>query len=187
LDRTNGTEFNVIYRSCQEVEEDIERRLRRHLASLGYTTAWCFSISHSKILADPSGWLANLQRQIQEPYPHQLVQAIVRKNRSVLGGGIQSCYLKQIRTAIVRHDLVSLNHRVAAWLASYFDILFAINGRFHPGEKRLLTYAKELRILPELALNDVEDLCALAGKFDPGIVDHVERMLARLDETIARR
>jgi hypothetical protein len=99
---------------------------------------------------------------------------------------MQFCYLKQITTSIVRHDPVSLNHRIAAWLASYFDILFAINCRLHPGEKRLLTYAEELPILPELALSDLAQLCALAGKLDPGITDHVERMLARLDETIAR-
>ena len=81
---------------------------------------------------------------------------------------MQSCYLKQIRTAVVRVDPVSLNHRVAAWLASYFDILFAINGRFHPGEKRLLIYAEELPILPERALSDVGDLCALAASLSQG-------------------
>jgi predicted nucleotidyltransferase len=182
----NGAEFNAMYRSCQEAEEEVERRLRRHVASLGYPTAWCFSISHSQILADPNGWLANLRRQTREPYPAGLVQAILRKNRPVLGGGMQSCYLKQIRAAIVRHDPVSLNHRVAAWLASYFDILFAINGRFHPGEKRLLIYAEELPILPEHALTDVSELCALAGKLHQDVTGLVERMLARLDKTLAR-
>ena len=47
---------------------------------------------------------------------------------------MQSCYLKQINAAIFRQDPVSFNHRVAAWLSSYFDILFAINGQFHPGK-----------------------------------------------------
>jgi hypothetical protein len=98
---------------------------------------------------------------------------------------MQSCYLKQIRAAIVRHDPVSLNHRVAAWLASYFDILFAINGRFHPGEKRLLIYAAELPILPEQVLTDVSELCALAGELHEDVTGLVERMLARLDKTIA--
>ena len=181
----DGAQFNVMYRSCREAEEEVDRRLGQYVASLGYTTAWCFSLSHCLILADPNGWLASLQRQTREPYPNGLWQAILRKNRPVLGGGMQSCYLKQISTAVVRGDEVSLNHRVAAWLASYFDILFAMNGRLHPGEKRLLTYAKELAILPDSALTDVRELCALAGTLDTAITAHVEAMLARLDEIIA--
>ena len=55
----DGAEFNVFYRSCQEAEEEVDRRLRRHVVSLGYTTAWCFSISHSQILADPNGWFGD--------------------------------------------------------------------------------------------------------------------------------
>ena len=55
----------------QAEEETRQSDLRRHVASLGYTTAWCFSISHSQILADPNGWLANLQpaspRAVSQP------------------------------------------------------------------------------------------------------------------------
>ena len=173
----NGLRFNVIYRSCREAEDEVHRRLVQHIASLGYTTAYCFSLSQGKNLADPNSWLINLQRQTQGRYPLGLVQAILRKNRPVLGGGMQSCYLKQINTAIVRQDPVSLNHRVTAWLASYFDILFAINGQFHPGEKRLLTFAGELADLPRGALLDVRRLCAFALKVESPIAIHLERML----------
>ena len=146
--------------------------------------AYCFSLSQGKNLADPNSWLINLQRQTQGRYPLGLVQAILRKNRPVLGGGMQSCYLKQINTAIVRQDPVSLNHRVTAWLASYFDILFAINGQFHPGEKRLLTFAGELADLPRGALLDVRRLCAFALKVESPIAIHLERMLGRLDDKL---
>ena len=146
--------------------------------------AYCFSLSQGKNLADPNSWLINLQRQTQGRYPLGLVQAILRKNRPVLGGGMQSCYLKQINTAIVRQDPVSLNHRVTAWLASYFDILFAINGQFHPGEKRLLTFAGELADLPRGALLDVRQLCAFALKGESPIAVHLERMLGRLDDKL---
>ena len=179
-----GLRFNVMYRSCREAEQEVHRRLVQHVASLGYTTAYCFSLRQGTNLADSNNWLANLQRQTRGTYPHGLLQAILRKNRPVLGGGMQSCYFHQIYAAIVRQDPVSLNHRVAAWLSSYFDILFAINGQFHPGEKRLLAYAEELANLPESALLDVQELCAFAGKLKTPIVAHLERMLERLDEKL---
>jgi hypothetical protein len=51
---------------------------------------------------------------------------------------------------------VSINHRVAAWLASYFDIIFAVNDRFHPGEKRLVSRMAKLPNLPDGAIADVQ-------------------------------
>ena len=48
-----------------------------------------------------------------------------------------------------RGDLVSVNHRVTEFLASYFDILFALNEMTHPGEKRMQRIcAAECQILP---------------------------------------
>jgi hypothetical protein len=54
---------------------------------------------------------------------------------------------------------VSVNHRVAAVLASYFDILFAVNRVLHPGEKRLLEQA--CRLCLERPARMVEEVHAL--------------------------
>ena len=118
----DGLRFNVMYRPCWEAEEEVHRRLVQHVASLGYTTVYCFSLSQGNSLTDHNSWLADLQCQTRGTYPRGLLQAILRKNRPVLGGGMQSCYFQQINTAIIRQDPDSLNHRVAAWLSSYFDI-----------------------------------------------------------------
>ncbi len=58
-------------------------------------------------------------------------------------------YDAQIKKAFARKDMVSVNHRTAAFLESYFDIIFALNRLTHPGEKRMVQYAKEqAEILP---------------------------------------
>jgi predicted nucleotidyltransferase len=159
----NGAQVNVMYRSCSQAEEEIDFRLRKSIASLRYTTAYCFCIAEGFILADPNGWCLALQNQLKRNYPDDLVRSIVLTNRAVMGGRILSGYFEQIQAAISRDDIVSVNHRVAAFLASYYDILFAVNRRYHPGEKRLLQYGNELEIIPENAMANVQRLCQLAG------------------------
>ena len=59
-------------------------------------------------------------------------------------------YYEQIEKALKRNDIVSVNHRISAFLASYFDIIFAKNKLLHPGEKRLIKYAQDnCKILPK--------------------------------------
>lgn len=68
-------------------------------------------------------------------------------------------FYKQLEKAIKRNDIVSINHRTTAILASYFDILFAINEELHVGEKKLISYAKKLcRKLPDNFDKDIEDI-----------------------------
>ena len=51
--------------------------------------------------------------------------------------------------------MVSVNRRIAAFLAFYFDTIFALNELLHPGEMRMAAFAKErAQILTE----DVEKI-----------------------------
>ena len=55
----------------------------------------------------------------------------------------------QIKKAENRGDFVSVNHRITEFLASYFDIIFALNEMTHPGEKRMQSIcSKECVTLP---------------------------------------
>ena len=141
IDAEAGLTVDVMYRTTSWIEAQLTRVLDRHEASIGYSTCFWYNVRHSKILFDRLGWLARLQRRTHCSYPEELKRAIVAKNYPLLRRKLSS-YYEQIEKAIARHDPVSVNHRVTALLASYFDILFAINEQPHPGEKRVLQFAE---------------------------------------------
>jgi hypothetical protein len=177
----DGTVFDLMYRSCDLIEADVEARLSRGEATLGYSTCLCHSVLQATPVFDRHGWFHALQDQLKAtPYPDRLVEAIIKKNLPVLGANIHS-YEQQIRSAFRRRDRISLNHRTAAWLASYFDILFAVNRRFNPGEKRLLVHVQALPTTPERVAADVEAACTEACSLDRCVADHLELMRARLE------
>lgn len=94
-------------------------------------------------------------------------------------------YFHQAAAAVGHGDLVAVNHRIAAWFASYFDMLFAVNRVLHPGEKRLVTFAmRECEVLPADFATDVEDVLKLTCAPDIRLVDRMTSMLQRLDEVI---
>jgi hypothetical protein len=143
VDGETGRGIDLIYFGTLWMEEQLDRVLVQHQASLGYTTAFWATIRRSLPLYDRDGWFATLQARANEPYPEPLRRAIIAKNHPILRRKT-SAYLHQLEKAFARQDRVSLNHRLAALLASYFDILFALNRLPHPGEKRLVWYAREL-------------------------------------------
>lgn len=121
--------------------------------------------------------MKNYQAKADQPYPEKLRQDIIFKNHSVLRNTIPS-YHYQIEKAVKRSDLVSVNYRIGGLLASYFDVLFALNRETHPGEKRLLTKAGQLSLLP---VNMVEEVTAVLQARDNGVITAVNTLLNNLD------
>jgi hypothetical protein len=138
----SGLGVDVMFRRKDWIEEQLDRLLRRYEAAVGYTTCVWHNVRTSHPLHDPSGWLAAILRLAGQTYPEPLRRAIVAKNHPILRRNLSS-YTSQIERAANRGDRVSVNHRTAAFLASYFDILFALNRLPHPGEKRLVAFARE--------------------------------------------
>jgi hypothetical protein len=132
---------DVILRTPQWIEEQLDRVLVRYEASVGYSTCFWYNVLNSQTLYDRNGWYHSLQEHAQQPYPEPLRRAIIGKNFPVLRQTISS-FLHQTEKAVARNDPVSINHRVANLLASYFDVLFAVNRLPHPGEKRLIEIAE---------------------------------------------
>jgi len=141
-DSTSGTLIDLTYRSTDWTERELKRVLENHQASMGYSTCLWFNILNSEILFDKNGWLRLLKESAETGYPEKLKTAVLKKNYPVLGDTFSS-YKNQIIKALKRNDFISFNHRVAALLASYFDVVFALNEQPHPGEKRILETVKK--------------------------------------------
>lgn len=158
--RETAKPVDVMYRSLQSIEGNIDWVWTKCNASLGYTTCFVDNVNKSKILFDRNGWFGRLQQKTQAPYPDKLAENIIRKNFSYLKD-VMFSYYEQIEHAVKRGDLVSVNHRSAAFLASYFDVIFAKNRVLNPGEKKLVEFAKKnCRILPENFEVDVNTFAA---------------------------
>lgn len=144
----DGVDIDILYRNIGDFSQTIRAVVEEHIAYNGYTTCMWHNLLHSQILYDRNGELESLQNKYRIPYPDELRDNIIRKNLRLLTGNLPS-YDKQIKKALDRRDMVSVNHRTAAFLESYFDIIFALNKLTHPGEKRMVEYAKEkAAILP---------------------------------------
>jgi hypothetical protein len=184
-DRDSGTVVDLMYRSPEWIEGELARVLDQHQASLGYSTCLWHNVRTSRLLFDRYGWFEALQAKARQPYPVELARAIVAKNYRLLRNA-ESSFMSQILKAAARGDLVSVNHRAAAFLASYFDISFALNLTPHPGEKRLVMHASGLPLAPAGLGDQVRALVAagaecnrdrLEGILD-GMVDELDQLLA---------
>ncbi len=157
--------IDIMYRSPDWIEGQIKRIWEDYGASVGYSTCFIYNVKNSKILYDTAGWYKNLQDKVSGEYPEQLRKNIIAKNLPLLYGKMAATFADQIILAVKRGDINSVNHRISAFLASYFDVIFAINKQLHPGEKRLIRFAKEnCNILPENFEKNIENLITSTEK-----------------------
>ena len=184
IEAASGVAVDVMYRDPAFIEGQLDRLLVAHEASVGYSTAFWHNVLTSRPLFDRAGWFAWLQARARQPYPEPLRAAIIAKNWPILALTISS-YRRQLEKAVARGDLVSENHRVAALLASYFDILFALNRLPHPGEKRLLAFAAQhCSLRPAGMTEQIEALLHAAAVADTTLLAHVDRLVAGLEDLL---
>lgn len=144
----DGIDMDIIYRDMEDFGKMVASVVLDCNACNGYTTCMWHNLITSRIVLDKRGKLEKLQAQFSIPYPEKLKHNIISNNMKLLSGMLPS-FDQQIKKAEDRGDLVSVNHRVTEFLASYFDVIFALNRMTHPGEKRMQSIcAGECRILP---------------------------------------
>ena len=128
----DGTNIDVPYRDLDQFAANVADVVERFQASNGYTTCMWHNMLTSKVLFD--------------------------RDMRLLTGNLPS-YDAQIRKAASRGDKIAVNHRMAAFMESYFDVLFALNRRTHPGEKRLDKLAeRDCAILPKDFRKNIDTL-----------------------------
>jgi len=186
FDAATGIEVDVIYWEPAWIEAQLDRVWRQAQASLGYTTCFWHTIKNSKVIFDRQGWFKDLQQQSDQAYPESLRCAIIAKNHAVLRQVIPS-YAHQIEKAYRRNDAISLNHRMAAMLASYFDVIFALNRVLHPGEKRLMALAQaHCPSLPDGMADQISGLLHATATPHDSLMRQVSALLDNLDELLRR-
>ena len=145
----NGIDFDILYRNLDDFTAGVASVVEGHNCQNAYTTCMWHNLITCKVLYDPSGALEAAKRRFLVPYPQQLRENILHNGWRLLRTSMPA-YETQIIKAAKRGDLVSVNHRISAFLETYFDVLFAANSQTHPGEKRLIPLCLELcPLLPD--------------------------------------
>ena len=154
----NGIDIDILYRNLDDFTAGLADVVEYCTPHNGYTTCMWHNLLTCKILTDKTGRLTAVKERFSVPYPEKLRENLIRRNDKLLEGTLPA-YELQVSKALKRGDLVSVNHRVSAYLESYFDILFALNRQTHPGEKRLMQLCEEnCGILPANFRENLESL-----------------------------
>ncbi len=181
----DGVCADIIYRKLDDMEKLMSYVVDECHPMNGYTTCFWHNVRNCEVIFDKTGRFAELQDKYKCTYPKELKKAVIERNMKLLSGCLPS-YDNQIRKAYERHDYVSINHRVAAFLESYFDVIFALNEMTHPGEKRLIQICKrQCSILPERFEENIVGLFEYMFKYD--VSDILEDMVGELKKLIDKQ
>lgn len=154
----NDIDIDILYRNLDDFTKGLEYVVEQHNPYNGYTTCMWHNLLNCKVIYDKDNKLTETIERFNIPYPKELKENIISRNMKLLNDALPAYYL-QIKKAIKRNDLVSINHRISAFLESYFDIVLAVNELTHPGEKRLISLCKQnCKILPKNFEDNLNEL-----------------------------
>ena len=178
----DGIDMDIIYRNMDDFEKTVSSVVMDCIPWNGYTTCMWHNLITSQIVLDKNKKLNTLQEKYRIPYPRRLKENIISNNLKLLNGMLPS-FDTQIKKAEHRGDLVSVNHRITEFLASYFDIIFALNEMTHPGEKRMQSIcSKECRVLPYHFDENLDRL--FAGMFRENISPVISDMVIEIKKIV---
>lgn len=136
-----GRLTEVVYLRAEALAAQVDAATGEGLMSEGFTTCFLHTIATCVPVAD-DGSLASLRSRLAT-YPEPTRRRILAETPQVL----RAC-LEQLARARQRGDVLMTAHRRASVQALWFNMLFALNRAYHPGEKRLLEHAARLEVVP---------------------------------------
>lgn len=183
----NGIDIDILYRNLDDFVNGVASVVEEHHAHNGYTTCMWHNLRTCKIIYDKDGPLEAAKKRFDVPYPKQLKENIIENNMKLLHTAMPA-YETQIAKAVERNDLVSMNHRTAAFMESYFDIIFAMNEMTHPGEKRLIQLCKKnCKILPGKFEENINRLFEDLFTNTKAVTMDIERIIKELQQVLLLR
>lgn len=183
----DGVDIDILYRDLDAFANGVAHVVERFQPSNAYTTCMWHNLLTCKVVYDRDGRLTAAKARFDVPYPPQLKANIIARGRSLLHAALPA-YRLQIEKAVKRGDLVSINHRTAAFLESYFDVLFALNEQTHPGEKRLVQLCRErCPLLPHRFEENLNDLFRDLFTAPQQVSSHLEAILQALETLLKNK
>jgi hypothetical protein len=141
--RVQGRLVELIYVPLDELLAEAERAYGAGLISQGYTTSRLFYATNGRILHDPGGDFGAIQARLLAGYPEPTRRLLLRHHPELLRYNLGT-----LRIGQARGDLLFAQHCRTVVQEIFFNLLFALNRRYHPGEKRLLIHGERCPLGP---------------------------------------
>lgn len=180
----SGVDIDILYRNLDAFIGEVAAVVEGCQARNGYTTCMWHNLRTCRVIYDREGRLTAAKERFETPYPRLLKERIVERGRRLLRGAMPA-YEGQIAKALGRGDLVSVNHRVSAFLETYFDVLFALNEQTHPGEKRLVELCREeCALLPDRFEENLQRLFSDLFTNSEAVAEDIGAILDELEKIL---
>jgi hypothetical protein len=169
----DGQLVEVVYLDLDVIEQQSSRARTEGLSGEVCATAFLNTAYASLPVDDSYGELSRLRSELAT-YPEatrarQLAELPVMADE----------FASQLRTAQYREDWPMVARRRAALLDVTVSLVFALNRRYHPGEKRLLVHTGQCALQPDRMVPRLRSAC-LADPDDPALATRFIGLIAEV-------
>lgn len=170
----------LIYFNLDDLQAHVAQAYSTGLSDEGFATALLYIIANGRPLYDSTGEIAALRQRLNDHFPEPTRDLVLRHHTPLL-----AIYARHVQLAQARGDLLSVQHRRYTVQMVFFNLLFTLNRRYHPGEKRLLLHAARCPLQPADLAERWNRVARLAAD-DPALVRDLEALCDDLQALISQ-